>query len=431
MRQENFNLKLELEMLRAQLTTGVGKDKATLVQENTKLKITNVEQYQESEKWRKASVKVSDSLRRLNEEYLELQQRLADAEGTSPEVIEVLKDRLEEAERNRAEDRVAIEELEHELRDYEDRDTHDQTLDQMKVSRRQLETLLGLADTLVQEEADHLRTDLEAAEENVAELREREEIHVQEMETMQQELMDIKAELEKAEDDKERALEKLGDLAADGSADEVQRLQQEVLDLESVRGESPGGQNAVAHVLIPDGLTQDKASLQAEVDALRRGAKAKDDQRQEDQEKIIHLTKEIETINARTLDIQRSASRAGDLEHEHERLARVVSDRENEIVQLREEVERLDSEMHAQNRDLHGYREELEDTVEKLRRVQGERNELDDNLAETMAIIEQKNEDLNILRDNLEGVSRPAPQPCEQADRESLAHERHFWICLA
>jgi DNA repair exonuclease SbcCD ATPase subunit len=135
MRQENFNLKLELEMLRAQLTTGVGKDKATLVQENTKLKITNAEQHQESEKWRKASVKVSDSLRKLNEDHLELQQRLADAEGTSPEVIEDLKDRLAEAERMRAEDRVTIEELENELADYEDRGNHDQTLDQLKVSR--------------------------------------------------------------------------------------------------------------------------------------------------------------------------------------------------------------------------------------------------------------------------------------------------------
>jgi hypothetical protein len=133
MRQENFNLKLELEMLRAQLTTGVGKDKATLVQENTKLK--NAEQHQESEKWRKASVKVSDSLRKLNEDHLELQQRLADAEGTSPEVIEDLKDRLAEAERMRAEDRVTIEELENELADYEDRGNHDQTLDQLKVSR--------------------------------------------------------------------------------------------------------------------------------------------------------------------------------------------------------------------------------------------------------------------------------------------------------
>jgi DNA repair exonuclease SbcCD ATPase subunit len=268
-------------------------------------------------------------------------------------------------------------------------------------------------DTLVQEEADHLRTDLEAAEENVADMREREEYHAQEMETLQQELMDMKAELEKAQDDKERALEKLGDTAADGSADEVQRLQQEVLDLEAVRGEKPNDLKAVAHVFFPDCFIQDKASLQAELDALRRGAKAKDDQRLEDQERIIYLTKEIETINARTMDMQRSASRAGDLEHEHERLVRVVSDRENEIVQLREEVEKLDSEMHAQNRDLHGYREELEDTLEKLRRVQAERNELDDNLAETMAIIEQKNEDLNIMRDNLEGVSPCAPSSCE------------------
>jgi len=135
MKQENFNLKLELEMLRSQLTTGVGKDKATLVQENTKLRINMAEQHQESEKWRKASVKVSDSLRRLNEDHLELQQRLADAEGTSPEIIEDLKDRLEEAERIRAEDRTTIEELENALTDYENRGAHDETLDQLKVSR--------------------------------------------------------------------------------------------------------------------------------------------------------------------------------------------------------------------------------------------------------------------------------------------------------
>jgi chromosome segregation ATPase len=119
----------------------------------------------------------------------------------------------------------------------------------------------------------------------------------------------------------------------------------------------------------------------------------------------MHLTKEIEVINARTVDMQRSASRAGDLEVEHERLARVVSDQENDILRLREELEKLDDEMRAQNRDLHGYQKELEATVERLRRVQAERNELDENLAETMAIIEQKNEDLSIMRDNLEGVS--------------------------
>jgi len=115
-----------------------------------------------------------------------------------------------------------------------------------------MKRLLTVADVLVQEEADHLRTDLEAAEENVAELREREEYHVQEMETLQQELLDFKAELEKAEDDKERALEKLGDMAADGSADEVQRLQQEVLDLEAVCGARRSGFMIMAYVFFSE-----------------------------------------------------------------------------------------------------------------------------------------------------------------------------------
>jgi chromosome segregation ATPase len=137
---------------------------------------------------------------------------------------------------------------------------------------------------------------------------------------------------------------------------------------------------------------------------LRVGAKARDEQRQHDQDRINHLARDLEQANVQTIDLQRSVSRTGNLEAEHERLARVVSDRENEILRLKEELDRLDAKIHAQSRDMLAYQEDLDEMVDKLRRVQAERNEIDANLTETMAIIEDRNEDLRTSRDQLDEV---------------------------
>jgi len=137
---------------------------------------------------------------------------------------------------------------------------------------------------------------------------------------------------------------------------------------------------------------------------LRLGAKARDEQRQQDQDRISHLARELEQATAQTIDLQRSVSRTGNLEAEHERLARLLSDRENEILRLKEELDRLDTKFLAQSRDMTAYQEDLDEVVDKLRRVQAERNEIDENLAETMAIIEERNEDLRASRDQLDEV---------------------------
>lgn len=150
---------------------------------------------------------------------------------------------------------------------------------------------------------------------------------------------------------------------------------------------------------------QDKASLAAELEASRLGAKARDEQRQQDQDRITNLARELEQANSQAIDLQRSVSRTGNLEAEHERLGRLVSDRENEILRLKEELDRLDAKVHAQGRDMVAYQEDLDEMVDKLRRTQAERNEIDENLAETMAIIEERNEDLRASRDQLDEVS--------------------------
>jgi chromosome segregation ATPase len=148
---------------------------------------------------------------------------------------------------------------------------------------------------------------------------------------------------------------------------------------------------------------QDKASLAAELEALRVGARARDEQRQQDQERISHLVRELEQAKVQTIDLQRSVSRTGNLEVEHERLARLVSDRE--------ELDRLDAKVHAQARDMLAYQEDLDEMVQKLRRLQAERNEIAENLNETMTIIEDKNEELRESQDQLDQVDYAAQQP--------------------
>lgn len=156
---------------------------------------------------------------------------------------------------------------------------------------------------------------------------------------------------------------------------------------------------------------QDKASLAAELEALRVGARARDEQRQQDQERISHLVRELEQAKVQTIDLQRSVSRTGNLEVEHERLARLVSDRENEILHLKEELDRLDAKVHTQARDMLAYQEDLDEMVQKLRRLQAERNEIAENLNETMTIIEDKNEELRESQDQLDQVNYAAEQP--------------------
>lgn len=106
-------------------------------------------------------------------------------------------------------------------------------------------------------------------------------------------------------------------------------------------------------------LAADKASLEAEVEVLRMGSKA--------------------------------------------------SNREHEILDLKDLIERLEDKLQAQARDMSASEQDVDRMAQNLRAVEFERNELNDNLAETMAIIQERSEDLRNARDQLDDVSRFLP----------------------
>lgn len=129
--KEIWKLKLELNMLTAQLKSGLGRDAADLAHRYLKLQTDSASAIV---RWKTASMKLNSELTKANEKNIELEGQLAyAAQNSDPGRIEELQEQLDEEMRLRAEDRAQLEELEIALDEAKHNRPGDETLEQLEV----------------------------------------------------------------------------------------------------------------------------------------------------------------------------------------------------------------------------------------------------------------------------------------------------------
>ena len=129
--KEIWKLKLELNMLTAQLKAGLGNDAAELAQRYLKLQTHSAS---EIVKWKTISKELNSTLAKTNDRNIELEEQLYAAQSSDPGRIEELQEQLDEEQRLRAEDRAQLEELEIALDEAKHNRPGDETLEQLEVS---------------------------------------------------------------------------------------------------------------------------------------------------------------------------------------------------------------------------------------------------------------------------------------------------------
>ncbi|KAJ9120149.1 hypothetical protein QFC22_003048 [Naganishia vaughanmartiniae] len=251
LRTENFSLRLENASLKELVHKKVDRDKAELYTENASLKATIEALMQSTKQSKKVVIQLQRALEKSAKEQAEMEDNLRNVVGENGELYKLRQDiRDEEDARIAAENKVRA------LEDDLDQARHSRSREE--AHDEQEDIIFDLRERL--EDAEHASQG-----------------HRDECDRKDEELDDLKAKLAKLSEDRDRLQDQLEDMQAGVGQQEEQK-----------------GLESRLHEQI-DSLTSEKASLQREMEALRRTIETRDEEDQ-DNERLRHEIRDLEGI---------------------------------------------------------------------------------------------------------------------------------------